>query len=106
MQKLFLILLLIAISFTVSFAGEDKFATKTSGLSSPAYSAFSITPSDSNEFTVWTRGVYVGVGGDITLDTGDGSTVTFVAVPTGVILPIRTKVIYNSTTAASLLGLY
>ena len=49
------------------------------------------------------RGIYVGVGGDIKVTTVDGDTVTFVAVPQGVILPVRAKRIFaTGTTAASL----
>jgi len=108
MRKLFLvvIILIVAVSFSYG-AAEDTFSGFRSGLDSPGTVAFAVTPHDTNELSYVTRGIYVGVGGDIKLTTVGGSTVTFVDVQTGTILPIRAKVIYNSvTTADSLIGIH
>ena len=58
-----------------------------------------------------TRGLYVGSGGDISVEMfGAGlndATVVFVAVPTGTLLPISiTRVNSTNTTAASLVAIW
>ena len=51
------------------------------GLQSPIERASSITPSDDNDLTDTTRGLYVGVSGDVKVDLVGGSTaVTFVGL--------------------------
>lgn len=85
----------------------DEFSKHSSGLDSPASRAFAIVPSDSTDLTTSTRGIYVGVSGDVSLITTGGDTVTLVGVPAGVILPIRaSRVRATATTATSLVGLY
>src|SRR5258708_1293453 len=77
---------------------------------SGAYRA--ISPSNTADLIEPTGGIYVGAGGTIKCRPadakGDDSTaVTFVGVPTGTILPIRTdKIFATGTTAASLVALY
>lgn len=67
----------------------------------PATNAVAITPSDSVDLTYATRGIYVGVGGNIALVMVSGAVVTLIAVPQGVILPLRVKRINATNTAAS-----
>jgi hypothetical protein len=63
--------------------------------------------SDSVDLTVPTRGIYVGVAGNIKLVTIEGETVTFVGVLAGSTIPVRCKQVFSTlTTATSLLGLY
>lgn len=65
--------------------------------------AFAVTPDDSTQIRA--SSLYVGVAGNVAVVTEDGSTVTFVGVPAGAILPIRcTKVRSTSTTASSIVG--
>ena len=72
----------------------------------PAYSAKSITPSDTDEFPV-TRAIYVGSAGDIVVVMGDGTQLTFAGAVAGSVLPIRVKkVLSTDTTASSLIALY
>lgn len=74
-------------------------------LSMPALRGIAITPHDSNNLAMPTRAVYVGGGGNI-VAIMDGEVVTFVAVPTGTILPIRcTRINSTNTTATSLVAL-
>lgn len=74
----------------------------------PASSAFAITPHDSNDLTNVVRGIYVGGAGDITVNmAGTGSSIAFVGVPAGTLLPIRvTRVLDTGTDATSLVGIY
>ena len=61
--------------------------------------------SDTVEIPV-TRALYVGVGGDIKVTMADGQVVTFVGVPTGIILPIQVSKVMLTTTATDILALY
>lgn len=85
----------------------DTFATFRAGLESPAENAAAVTPNDSTDLANTTRGVYVGVTGDLKVDTVGGNTVTFVSLAAGIIHPIRAKRVYSTgTTATSILGVY
>lgn len=85
----------------------DSFSGNQSGLESPAAGGAAITPHDSNELATWSRGIYVGTGGNIAVTMANGVDVTFTAVPQGVILPIRTKIVKaTGTTASNLIALY
>ncbi len=75
-------------------------------LTEPAEHAFAVTPSDTQDLENWALALYVGVAGDVRLDTWHGETVTFANVPVGV-LPVRARrVRATGTTASSLIGLY
>jgi hypothetical protein len=77
------------------------------GSTSPATEAYAITPSDSVDLTVPTRGVYVGVSGDLKVDMSGVGTVTFKDLMAGMIHPISAKRIYaTGTTATDILGIY
>lgn len=57
--------------------------------------------------TQYTRGLYVGVTGDVTVITRKAQTVLFKAVPAGTILPIQvTHVKATGTTATDMVALY
>lgn len=82
----------------------------------PAEFAISVTPSDSTDInfngtSAATRGLYVGSGGDVSVEmVGNGladATVVFVAVLTGTLLPIEiTRVNVTGTTASSLVAIW
>ncbi|PAP93999.1 spike base protein, RCAP_Rcc01079 family [Mesorhizobium wenxiniae] len=66
--------------------------------------AAAVTVSDST--VVAFDAVYVGVTGNVAVRTVRGSTVTFVGVPAGSILPVKCdRVMSTNTTATSLVGL-
>ena len=74
---------------------------------SPASSAFAITPSNTEDLVRVTRGIYVGVTGNVKVDMFSGDTVTFLGMSAGVIHPIRAKRVYaTGTTATSIVGVY
>jgi hypothetical protein len=84
----------------------DRFGTHTRGLTAPASGAFAITPSDAAELTETARAIYVGGAGTIALVTKDGTTVSFVGLSAGTVLPVSTvRVLATGTTATSLVGL-
>jgi hypothetical protein len=72
----------------------------------PGVYSFAITPSDSVNFTNIPRAIYVGSGGDVVMVNTDGTTCTWVAVPTGSIIPCAAiRVNATSTGASSLVGI-
>lgn len=71
--------------------------------------AVAITPSDSANLSLpsginRTKGLYVGVTGDVKVDMADGSTFTFVSLSGGMIHPISAKKVYATGTTATSLG--
>lgn len=75
--------------------------------SSPALLAFAVTPSNTVDLAQVTRGIYVGVSGDLKVDMVAGGTVIFVDLAAGMIHPIAAKRIYQTgTDATSIIGLY
>lgn len=86
----------------------NDFSASAPGLTSPASGAAAITPSDSGDLPTTTRGIYVGVAGNIVVDLYDGTTsITFVGLAAGTILPVRAKRVRSTnTTATSLVALY
>lgn len=75
--------------------------------SNPAENAVAITPDDNTDLTMRLRGIYVGGGGNITVQLNAGTNVLFTAVPQGTVLPIcASRVMATGTTATNLVGLY
>lgn len=74
----------------------------------PADSGFAVTPSDVTVFTQPTRSLWIGGAGAVTVRmAGDGSLLTFGAVPAGTELKIRVDKVMAAGTAATLIvGLY
>lgn len=72
----------------------------------PAFGAFAITPDDAAALPRLTRSLYVGGGGDLTVEMERGEVVTFVSVPAGTLLPLQLRKVTTATTATSLIGLY
>ena len=64
--------------------------------------AVAITKSDTESNTF--SSIYVGGTGAVAVETEDGTTVTFSAVPVGTIIPIRTRRVLAATTATLLVG--
>lgn len=74
----------------------------------PAYNAEVVTPDNATELTYVSRSLYVGVGGDVSVQMqGTGTAVVFKNVPTGSILPIRVKRVNSTaTTATNMVSIY
>jgi len=85
----------------------DKFAGTSPGLSSPAVDAAAVTPNDFDALAYVSRAIYVGGGGNVRAELSSGAQVTFSAVPSGAILPIRaTHILASGTTASGLVALW
>lgn len=79
-----------------------------SSIDAPIRYAFSITPADGADITYTTRGLYVGVSGNVKVDLDGGSTaVTLVGLAAGVVHPLRVTRVYSTdTTATDIVGMY
>lgn len=80
-------------------------------LSDPSFGGYAVTPSDSVSLERvgkgFPRGIYVGTSGNVAVDFGDGTAVVFANVPSGTTLPIRVKLVKDtSTTASNIVALY
>lgn len=84
----------------------NQYSQSDPATQAPASSAFEITPNDSEEFLVVTRGIYVGGAGTVVAKlASDSSTVTFSSVPAGAVLPIRARLVTTASTATNMVGL-
>ena len=73
----------------------------------PANQAEAVTTSDTVNLSGTARALYIGGGGNVNLIMPDGSTVLFVGVGSGSVLPVRVRrVMATSTTATSIVALY
>lgn len=85
---------------------KDPFDNHARTIGQPADDAFPITPSDTQSLTIVTRALYIGTGGNITVKMKRGTVVTFTAVPSATILPVRIiEVLQTNTTAGNIVGL-
>lgn len=71
----------------------------------PASRAQAVVPSDSQGIEIC-RALYVGVGGNLSVQMADGGAAVFANVPAGSILPVQCSRVNASTTASSILALY
>lgn len=76
-------------------------------LGDPATKAVAVTPSDSDNLTDNARGLYVGTGGDVSVEMVDvGVAIIFSSVQGGTILPIQvSRVNLTGTTASNIVAL-
>jgi len=73
----------------------------------PGVDAVAVIPSDTTLLTQIARAFYVGGAGNISILTPGGATVSFVAVPAGVILPVMAQRVNNTgTTATNIVAIF
>lgn len=71
----------------------------------PSMEPFAVTPSDTTNFGVDSRYLYVGTGGDVVLVTRGGTAITYKAVPTGsYVWAAGIRVNSTSTTASNIVA--
>jgi hypothetical protein len=66
--------------------------------------AAAVTKSDTTRFPPSV--IYVGVTGDVSVVTSQGTTVVFVAVPAGATVPVRVIGVNAATTASSMVRIF
>lgn len=72
-----------------------------------ATKGFSVTPSDSVNFTSDARALYIGGAGNVSVVTIEGDVLVFGNVPAGTVLPVAARRVNSTNTSAtSILGLY
>lgn len=71
----------------------------------PSGTWVAVTKSDSTVL-VGVRAIYVGTAGNLAVKAGTQTTVTFVGVPAGTLLPISPDYVMAATTAADIVALY
>ncbi len=82
-------------------------STDKDSIMKPIEGGAAVTPHDSNELATATRGLFVGVSGNVKVTTTGGSEITFTGLAAGVIHPIRAKLVWaTGTTATSILALW
>lgn len=87
--------------------GQDSFAGRNESVFLPARNAVAVTPHDTDELAVYSRGLYVGVSGNVVIVTVGGETVTFSNLAAGIIHPIRAKIVKSTgTTATNIVSVY
>lgn len=75
--------------------------------SSPAFDGEAVTPSDTDDLPDVARALFVGGSGNVTLDTLQGTTLTFRGLNGGAILPVGAKrVRATGTTATYIIALF
>lgn len=75
-------------------------------LNGPAIGAIEVTPSDTEDLAITSRGLYVGTAGDIKMTMRDGSVVTRVDVQPGMYPWQITRIWATGTTAADIIADY
>ncbi|WP_108263677.1 spike base protein, RCAP_Rcc01079 family [Mangrovicoccus ximenensis] len=88
----------------------DFFKKFAKSLSGPITNAEPVTPSDVTDLPVIPRALYVGTGGDVTvelLDSPSGTARTFRNIPDASLLPVRVrKILATGTNAADILAVW
>lgn len=96
---------------TTQIKSKTAIESRLRGDTDPADMHFAITKSDTVQQPYFARGIYVGVGGDISVEmknpttTDDYITLTYKNAQAGSILPISPRRILAATTATDLIGL-
>jgi hypothetical protein len=73
--------------------------------SGPGRDAAAVTKSDTTTIG-GCRALYVGMTGDLTIDTVSTTNIVFKAVPAGTILPVAVLRVKAATTAADIVAIY
>lgn len=98
--------LVLAVPLFALGAATDDFQSFSAGLDSPYEHAAAVTPTSAADLTHVTRGILVGVTGNVKLVTKGGETVVVPAVA-GTVLRVRaTRIWDTSTTATGIVALW
>lgn len=85
----------------------DFFKDNLVELESPAERAAAVTPNDSTDLANSSRALYIGTGGNVSIVTVGGDTVTFSNLADGSLLPVRAaRVRLTDTTASDIVAVW
>ncbi|MDC7811974.1 spike base protein, RCAP_Rcc01079 family [Sphingomonas koreensis] len=87
---------------------SDGFQNRADHVSAPATRCTTVTPHDSSVLSGIPKGLYVGTGGNLSIEpAGGGGAVTLVNVAGGSVVPVRVRIVRaTGTTAADIVALY
>lgn len=71
----------------------------------PGLDGFAVTPSDSVNFNIAARSLYIGVTGDVVLITPAGTVLTFKSVAVGILPIMCIRINSTNTTATNIIGI-
>lgn len=81
---------------------NDVYSRTANSLIAPAGNSFAITPDDNAALPMISKAIYIGTGGDLTLQlVHDDSDRTFKNIPGGTILDLRVSHVRTAGTSAS-----
>lgn len=88
-------------------ASIDKYGSQSDTITSAALAPYAVTPNDSTDLATIPKGIWVGTGGDVRLrGVNSVADVTFKAVPSGFIIPVRaSRILATGTTATDIVAL-
>lgn len=78
----------------------DRYAGTGVDLLGPADLAAAVTPSDTENLPIASKRLWIGSVGNVKLTTVGGSTVTYLAVPSGTYLLVRAQQVFATDTTA------
>ena len=86
---------------------SDPFQSNATGLTSPGRNAEAVTPSDVADLPTTARALYIGGAGDVAMTTAGGSTVTFIGLAVGQVLPVTAERVFaTGTTATNIVAIW
>lgn len=87
---------------------SNEFSSTQDSPMQSARNLAAVTPSDGADLANFSKGLYVGGAGNVSvIAVDDSAAVTFVGVPAGAVLPIRVKRVRSTgTTATNIVNLY
>jgi hypothetical protein len=87
---------------------SDNFENRADHASAPAARCVAVTPHDGNVLSAIPKGLYIGTGGNLSIEAaGGGAAVTLANVASGSVLPVRVRIVRaTGTTAADIVALY
>ena len=72
----------------------------------PGIDGFAVTPSDTVNFAIMARSLFIGGAGNVVLITAHGTTLTFNNIAAGTVLPMMAqRVNATNTTATTIVGI-
>jgi hypothetical protein len=85
---------------------QDTTPLPVKTISAVAEDAFSVTTNDTTTFAA-TKGLFIGVAGDVKVKMKNGTAITFTGLSAGIIHPISVTMVYaTGTTALNIVGVY
>ena len=83
------------------YSSQGGLAPVLPGVGTAMIAGVAVTPTDNVALSFMTRWLYIGGGGNVTVIMSDGNNLTFEAVPTGTMLPIRCGCVMATGTSAT-----